>query len=74
VFSGSKLTATDHRARLGPHLFEKLQLMKVLWRGLTVNLAQLNSDIIEEIVDNGEDLLLADEELTLWDEDDVQAI
>jgi len=73
MFSGSKLTATDRQARLRPHLFEKLQLMKALWRGLTVDLAQLNSDVIEEIVDNGEDLLLADKELTLWDEDDVQA-
>src|SRR6202522_4153291 len=68
VFSGSKLTATDHRARLGSQLFEELQLMKGSWRGLTVDLAQLNSDIIEEIFDDGEDLLLADEELTLWDE------
>jgi hypothetical protein len=42
--------------------------MKGSWRGLTVDLAQLNSDIIEEIFDDGEDLLLADEELTLWDE------
>lgn len=74
VFSGSKLTATDRRARLGPQLFEKLQLMKGSWRGLTVDLAQLNSDVIEEIVDNGEGLLLADEELTMWDEDDAWAI
>jgi hypothetical protein len=74
MFSGSKLTATDRRARLGPHLFEKLQLMKGSWRGLTVDLAQLNSDVIEEYVDDGEHLLLADEELTMWDEDDAWAI
>jgi hypothetical protein len=41
---------------------------------LTINLAQLNSNIIEEIVDNGEGLLLADKELTMWDEDDPWAI
>jgi len=74
VFSGSKLTATDHQARLGPQLFEKLQLMKVSWQGLTINLVQLNLDVIEEIVDNGEGLLLADKELTMWDEDDAWAI
>ena len=74
VFSGSKLTATDRRARLRPQLFEKLQLMKGSWQGLTVDLAQLNSDLIKEIVDNGEDLLFADEELTMWDKDDACAI
>lgn len=71
VFSGSKLTATDHWVRLRPQVFEKLQLMKGSWQGLTVDLVQLNSDVIKEIVDNGEGLLLADEELTMWDEDDA---
>jgi hypothetical protein len=45
--------------------------MKGSWQGLTVDLAQLNLDVVEEIVDNGEGLLLADEELTMWDEDDA---
>jgi hypothetical protein len=35
----------------------------------TVDLAQLNSEEIEEVSDEFEDLFLADEELKQWDEE-----
>jgi hypothetical protein len=70
VFSGSKLTATDNRARLKAKIFEQLQIMKATWRGTTTDLAQLNSEKIEEVSDEFEDLFLADEELKHWDEEE----
>jgi len=72
VFSGSKLTATDRRARLKADVFEELQLLKATWRAHIVDFAQLKSDEIEEVDDSGEfvDLFHVDEELRKWDEED----
>jgi hypothetical protein len=71
VFSSSKLTATDRRARLKAEIFEELQMLKATWSRTTVDLAQLNSEEIEEVSDEFEDLFLADEEWKQWDEEVV---
>jgi uncharacterized Zn finger protein len=71
VFSSSKLTATDRRARLKAETFEQLQMLKAAWRAEVVDLSQLNSEIVEEVPDQEfEDLFLADEELMRWDQED----
>jgi hypothetical protein len=72
VFSSSKLTATDRRARLKAEVFEELQMLKAAWRAQTVDLSRLNSEEIEEVLDPAfEDLFLADEELRQWEIEDV---
>lgn len=71
VFSSSKLTATDSRARLKAEIFEELQMLKATWRRTTVDLAQLNLEEVEEVSDEYEDLFLADEESRLWDEEEL---
>jgi hypothetical protein len=45
-------------------------MMKATWRRTVVDLAQLNSEDTEEVVDEFEDLFLADEEMRQWDKDD----
>jgi hypothetical protein len=70
VFSSSKLTATDRRARLKAEIFEELQMLKATWCRKIVDLAQLNSEDIEEVLDEFGDLCLADEELKQWDQED----
>lgn len=51
LFSGSKQTATDRRARLGAIRFEQLQMLKSAWRGSVVDIAKLNSQEIEVVTD-----------------------
>jgi hypothetical protein len=70
VFSSSKLTATDRRARLKAEVFEHLQIVKAAWRAQIVDLARLNSEETEEVLDDYEDLFLGDEELRQWDEEE----
>jgi hypothetical protein len=70
VFSSSKLTATDRRARLKAEVFEQLQIVKAAWQAQIVDLAQLNSEETEEVLDDYEDLFLEDEELWQWDEEE----
>jgi hypothetical protein len=67
VFSGSKLTATDRRARLKANVFEELQVLKAAWRREVINLAEHNSKETEEVLDEFEDMFLVDEELGMWD-------
>jgi hypothetical protein len=67
VFSGSKLTATDRRARLKANVFEELQVLKAAWRWEVINLAEHNSKETEEVLDEFEDMFLVDEELGMWD-------
>jgi hypothetical protein len=74
VFSSSKLTATDRRARLKAEVFEQLQIVKGAWRAQIINLAQQNSEEPEEVIDEFEDLFHADEELRQWDEDEISTV
>ena len=68
VFSGAKLTATDHRARLGAALFEQLQMMKAAWRHELTDFSRVNSAEVEQVVDEEfESIFIADEELKEWD-------
>ncbi|KAG6903295.1 hypothetical protein DXG01_000600, partial [Tephrocybe rancida] len=68
IFSSSKLTATDHRARLGSEMFEKLQILKHIWRPELVDTARSNSDELNSIsIAAYESLLAADSELDGWD-------
>ncbi|KAF5383745.1 hypothetical protein D9615_003755 [Tricholomella constricta] len=54
VFSSSKLTATDRRARLKAEVFEELQVLKAVWRATTIDLARHNSEEVEEVLDEYE--------------------
>jgi uncharacterized Zn finger protein len=73
VFSSSKLTATDRRARLKAETFEELQMLKAGWRNGIVNLSKVNTDIVEEVLDKDfEDFVLEDEELAQWDHEDFE--
>ena len=63
VFSGSKLTATDHRARLKAEIFEQLQVLKGVLRSQVVNFAELSSREMVMVMDEFEDIFLADEEV-----------
>jgi hypothetical protein len=45
-------------------------MLKATWRHTIIGLAQLNSEDVEELVDEFEDLFLADEEMREWDEED----
>jgi hypothetical protein len=49
LFSASKQSADDRRARLGASRFEELQLMKFAWRQDITDLAAWNSGLVEEI-------------------------
>jgi hypothetical protein len=63
LFSASKQTATDRRARLGAQRFEELQLMKFAWRHGVINIAAWNSGEAEQVnVEEYRDLLVADVE------------
>jgi uncharacterized Zn finger protein len=73
AFSSSKLTATDRRARLKAEVFEELQMLKAAWRTDVVDLSQINSDVVEEVLDDEfEDMRLEDEELMRWDHEDFE--
>ena len=72
VFSSSKLTATDRRARLKATTFEELQILKAAWRSDAVNFSRVNSDIVEEVTDHDfEDMINADEKLAQWDREEL---
>jgi hypothetical protein len=67
VFSGSKLTATDRRARLKAEIFEQLQVLKGVLRSQVVDFAELSSREMVMVMDEFEDIFLADEEVKEWD-------
>jgi hypothetical protein len=47
-------------------------MLKAAWRAEIVDHSQLNSEIVEEVLEQEfEDMFLADEELTRWDEEDA---
>jgi len=43
--------------------------LKAAWRNKIVDLAKLNSEETEEVLDEFQDMLLADEELRDWDQE-----
>ena len=49
MFSGTKQTATDRRASLGPVIFEELTIMDSAWKGKLRDLAACNSAQVEEV-------------------------
>ena len=71
LFSGSKQTATNCRARLGADHLEELQLMKFAWRGKAVDIAAWNSDQIEgiDLTVEYQDLHREQEEGLKWDKE-----
>jgi hypothetical protein len=48
-------------------------MLKATWRASVVDYARLNSEEVEEVsvMDEFEDMLIADEELRRWDEEDI---
>ncbi|RDB23356.1 Zinc finger BED domain-containing protein DAYSLEEPER [Hypsizygus marmoreus] len=72
LFSGSKQTATDRRARLGTERLEELQIMKSAWRGNIVDFAALNSreiEVVELELKEYEDFLIEDEAQAEWEKE-----
>jgi hypothetical protein len=68
LFSGSKQTATDRRARLGNERFEELEIMKFAWKQNLADLAAWNSEDVEEInILEFEEILVEDKEADQWD-------
>ena len=49
MFSGTKQTATDRRASLGPVIFEELTIMDSAWKSKLHDAAALNSTQAEEV-------------------------
>jgi hypothetical protein len=75
LFSASKQTADDHRARLGAERFEELQIMKFAWRNTIPDLAAWNSGEVEEVDSEGfKGLLLADEMNAELDSDEDEMV
>jgi hypothetical protein len=55
---------------LKAEIFKELQMLKAMWCHRIVDLTQLNSGDTEEVLDEFEDLCLADEEMRHWDHED----
>jgi hypothetical protein len=51
-------------------IFEELHMLKVTWCHTIIDLAQLNSEDVEEVVDEFKDLFLVDKEMREWDKED----
>ena len=68
--SAAKEISTERRACLGAERFEELQIMKFAWRDNIPNLAQLNSENVEQVdFEEYEDLLAEDEAAVEWDQE-----
>ena len=73
LFSSSKQVITERRACLGSDQLEQLLIMKSAWQGSIVDWAAVNSSAVDEIAINEySDLLQADTESKVWDEEDLQ--
>jgi hypothetical protein len=72
LFSAGAEIATDRRSRIGPKLFEELQVLKHAWRPQIVDIAQSNSHFVEEVevMQEYRDMLEADDELADWESHD----
>ncbi|KAG6805738.1 hypothetical protein H0H92_014195 [Tricholoma furcatifolium] len=72
LFSASKQTADDRRSRLGPKLFEHLQILKFAWRDKVQDLATLNLKHVSEVnLEEFTELLSQEQELETWDNDNL---
>ncbi|KZT33247.1 hATC-domain-containing protein, partial [Sistotremastrum suecicum HHB10207 ss-3] len=67
LFSAGKHIATDTRSRLNPEMFEKLQLLKYIWRKGMVDEAKEN-EMLEEELEADASLFIT---LAAMDEDDM---
>ncbi|KAG6912815.1 hypothetical protein DXG01_011796 [Tephrocybe rancida] len=68
IFSSSQLTTMDHCTRPRSEMFEKLQILKHIWRPELVDTARSNSDKLNSIsIVAYESLLAADSKLNGWD-------
>ena len=69
LFSGTKQTATDRRASLGPVIFEELTIMGSAWKPKLYDVAASNSTQAEE-VDlpdfEFEEMLVNDDDFEKW--------
>jgi len=75
LFLGSKQTATDRRASLGPIIFEELVIMKSAWGPDLYDMAAWNASQVEEV--DGFDfmeLLLDDVDCLAWDRELVMPV
>lgn len=70
LFSGTKQTATDRRARLGPVVFEQLTIMDSAWKPKLRDAAAWNSNQLDEVVDfpdfEFEEMLVDDRNFDNW--------
>jgi hAT family C-terminal dimerisation region len=74
LFSGGGETATDRHTRLGTERFEQLQMLKHEWHDMIVDLAEVNSDVTDNVLmEDFCELFNVDKELAEWDlrEDDI---
>jgi hypothetical protein len=70
LFLGSKQIATDHRACLGPIVFEELVIMKSAWGPDLYDSAAWNAAQIDEVIPfDYEEMLEEDKENDSWDMD-----
>ena len=70
LFSGSKQIATDHRACLGPTVFEELVIMKSAWGPDLYDMAAWNATHIDKVTSfDFEEMLEEDKECEAWDKD-----
>ena len=68
LFSGTKQIATDHRASLGPVIFEEIVVMKSAWGPDLYDLAAWNESQVEDVdFFDFEELLLDDTDGLAWD-------
>ena len=75
LFLSSKQVATEQQACLGSDHFEELLIMKSLWHGTIVNWAAANSESVEEVdLAEYEELLDADVQARMWDDEDKEHI
>ena len=68
LFSGTKQTATDRRASLGPVVFEELTIMDSAWKPKLRDLAACNSAVVEEVEEDleYEQMLVDDGDFDIW--------
>ena len=53
LFSSSKLAAVEQQSHLEAECFKQLQIMKHVWHQEVVDLAAVNSSMIEEVQEDG---------------------
>ena len=75
LFSSSKQVVMEHQSHLGSDHFEELLIMKSMWHGTISNWAAINSEGIEQVdLVEYEELLDADIQACMWDDEDKELI